>query len=472
MLIKIAKLLGLIAVAIWATYFGGDLVASVFYLGTFVAYYLSKDEPFWLTFFFVLSDGFIGFFNNYEAVLTAIPGLPPVEVGHFYIMLTLVKVIQKKNTGRPFYDQLLAVMGIYVLFLIVQSYVLGVSPELNVQFRIIKFILPLVLFYTIPRLFDTEEHYRQAFALFIPFAFFALLAQVITISTGLAPSQFLGVGKDIWFLSTAEAGKTYRGFYSTTMVLMSFFGAMYYSAVKTPANPDEKATRFNKPLLFAVMAADFLSAFLSATRGWILCFILATFLYLVFVLKLSARRVGAIAVVSVLVVVGLMSIPVVEKQFSKAFERVLTLEALMGGDVTAGGTLQRLNERVPRVVKKWEESPLTGWGFSDDFFKYGDFHVGNHNILLQSGIVGAILLAFFLGYFHFQLFQRSWMLPQSHPHKNALLVFPVFFVGWFIIHSSSGQQFYFYGDPDGTIAQAIYFSFGAIIFKETLQNKE
>jgi len=459
MLIKIAKLLGLIAVAIWATYFGGDLIATAFYLATFVAYYMSKnEEPFWLTFFFVLSDGFIGFFNNYEAVITAIPGLPPVEVGHFYIVLTAVKVFQKKSDNKPFYDQVLAILGIYVLFLVVQGYVLGVTPELNVHFRIIKFILPLLLFYTIPRLFDREEQYREMFALFIPFAFIALLSQVITIATGVPPSQFLGVYQNLWFLSTAEAGKTYRGFYSTVMVLMSFFGAMYYTAVKSP--------HFNKTLLFSVMAADFLSAFLSATRGWILCFSLAIFFHLVFVLKLSARRVIAVVFSSSLVALGLTSIPVVKKQFTNAFERVLTLEALAGGDVTAGGTLQRLNERLPRVINKWEESPLTGWGFSDDFFKYGDFHVGNHNILLQAGIAGAVLMLVFLGYFFVQLFQRGWTLSRSNPYKNALLVFPIFFMGWFVIHSSSGQQFAFYADPVNAIAQVIFFSFGALMFKD------
>ena len=464
MLLKIAKLLGLIAVAIWATYFAGDMITTVFYIGTFVAYFLSKDEPFWLTFFFVISDGFIGFFNNYEAVLSAIPGLPPVEVGHFYIALTAVKLIKNKSVIKPFYERVLGILLIYVGFLVVQGYVLGVSPEMNVQFRIIKFLLPLLLFYTIPRLFDSEEHYQQTFALFIPFAFIALLAQVITISTGLAPSQILGVHQDLWFTATTGKGKTYRGFYSTTMVLISFFGALYYSATNTKY--------FNKTLLFAVLAANFMSAFLSATRGWVLCFIFVLLAHLTVVMRLSAKRVGGIVIMAAVVIFGLSYIPVVEKQFSNAFKRILTLEALAGGDVTAGGTLQRLNERLPRVVGKWKESPLTGWGFSDDYFKYGDFHVGNHNILLHSGIVGAVLMAIFLIYFHFQIFQRSWTLPSSNPHKNALLVFPIFFMGWFIIHSTSGQQFAFYGDPDGTIAQAIYFGFGALMFRETAKNNE
>ncbi|MFZ2901246.1 MAG: hypothetical protein WA004_21630 [Saprospiraceae bacterium] len=458
---KSLALFGLIGVAVITNYFMSDAVASLFYIATLVAYFNSKDEPFWLTFFFVLSDGFIGFFNNYEAVMSAIPGLPPVEVGQFYIALTLVKAAKVKKFDKPFYFPIMGAMLVYVIFLFVQSYTLGVSPELNAQFRIIKYLLPLALFYSIPKLFEGEDQYRQTFALFIPFAFFALLAQVITISTSLAPSQLLGVHQDLWFIATTGEGKTYRGFYSTNMVLISFFGALFYSATKDKY--------FNKTLLFAVIAADFLSAFLSATRGWVLCFTFATLLHLIFVLRMSAGQLSKIVITATVALVGLMSLPVVNKQFSAAFERLETLQALAGGDVTAKGTLARINDRLPKVVKKWEESPLTGWGFSDDFFKYGDFHVGNHNILLQAGILGALLMALFLGYFQWKLFQRSMSLPAGNIYKNALLVFPVFFMGWFIIHSSSGQQFMFYGDPAGTIGQAIYFAFGAVIYRQTLR---
>lgn len=458
---KSAALLGLISLAIIANYFMSDAIASLFYVATFVVYFNSKDEPFWLTFFFVLSDGFIGFFNNYEAVLSAIPGLPPVEIGHFYIALTLVKAAKVKKFDKPFYFPIMGAMLVYVIFLVVQGYTLGVTPELNAQFRILKHLLPLILFYSIPRLFESEDQYRQTFALFIPFAFFALLAQVITITTSLAPSQLLGVHQDLWFIATTGEGKTYRGFYSTDMVLISFFGAMFYSATKDKY--------FNQTLLFAVIAADFISAFLSATRGWVLCFTFATLLHLIFVLRMSAGQLSKVVITATLALVGLMSIPVVNKQFSAAFERLETLQALAGGDVTAKGTLQRINDRLPRVISKWEESPLAGWGFSDDFFKYGDFHVGNHNILLQSGILGGLLMALFLVYFQVKLFQRSLSLPSGNIYKNALLVFPVFFFGWFIIHSSSGQQFMFYGDPAGTAIQAIYFSFGAIIFKRTFE---
>ena len=460
MLTRIAILMGLLAGAIWSTYFGPGFFASIFYIMTLIVYYRSKDEALWLVFFFVLSDGFIGFFNKYEAVISVIPGLPPIEVGHFYVIMTVIKAYRGKSDNVPFYETLLKIMAIYILFLVAQSYTMGLSLEINVQFRIVKHILPLLLFYSIPRLFDNEQHYRDLFLLLVPFAFIALGAQVFTLMTGAAPSQLLGLQRDLWFLKTAEAGKTYRGFYSTTAVLLSCFGALYYGAVKT--------NEINKPLLFSVGAADYLSAFSSATRGWVLCFTFVVIMYLIFVLKLGARSVGGIVVTSVIAMVILSSIPVVNKQFTNAYERVLTLEALAGGDVSAGGTLTRLHKHGPKVMKRWAESPLTGWGFSNVFLKEANFHVGNQTILMHSGILGAFIMALFFGVFNLQIVQRSMSLPHINPVKSALLVIPIFFMGWFIIHSTSGQQFAFYSEPGGAMAQAAFFSFAALVYKNAV----
>ncbi|MBK8966186.1 MAG: hypothetical protein R3D58_03500 [Saprospiraceae bacterium] len=451
--------------SIVATYYVPEILRSVFYIVLLVAYFRSKNEAMFLVLFLVLSDGFWGFFNNYEVVLTVIPGLPPIELGHLYIALTLVKAGKQKFEPPPlFYKAFMLSLAVYVVFLMVQGHLLGLAPQMNVRFRVVKHIFPLLLFYSIPRLFQTEKAYREIFVYVFPMAFAALFAQVFTITTGTTPSQYLGVHRDFWFTVDVNKGKTYRGFYSTGMILISFFGALYYLA--------HKEKTFSFLYLFAVVAANFLSVFLSATRGWLLGLGFPLFLFLVFVLKMSARRIAAIGLTTIVLTGGLMLIPIVGKQFTNAILRFTTLEKLAAGDVTAGGTLERLDKRAPPVVEKWEESPLTGWGFSDDFMETQDFHVGNQNILMHSGILGGLLLLMFFIYFHYKLFARSVSLPKDNPLKEALLVFVVFFPGWFMIHSSSGQHFSFYLDPDKAIIQAIYFSLGGVAYKFTLPKKQ
>ncbi|TNE54868.1 MAG: hypothetical protein EP344_13970 [Bacteroidetes bacterium] len=453
-----------LASAIVASYFLPEFVKTPFYIFMLIRYFQSKDEAMWFTFFLVFSDGFWGFFNNYEIVLSVIPGLPPIEIAHFYIALALVKASKNGPLPQPlFIRSFYVTLLIYLVFLIAQGQLLGLNPALNVQFRMIKFIFPLTLLYSIPRLFRTEEEYYGIFKYMFPLAFAALFAQVFTITTGQTPSQFLGVQRDFWFTVDVSKGKTYRGFYSTLVVLMTFFGAMHLLANKNKT--------YNTVYMFAVLAADLMVAILSATRGWLLGLGMGLIFFLLFVLRLPTKQVVRIGGATVALIVGLMMIPVVNQQLTNAMLRFTTLEKLAHGDVSAGGTLERLDKRSPRVMNKWSETPLTGWGFSDTFFEYHDFHVGNQTILLHSGIIGAILMAGFFIFFHVKLILLSVGLPRGHPAKQALLVFPVFFPGWFLIHSTSGQQFAYYLNPGNALFTAAYFGLGALVFQSAFKKQ-
>jgi hypothetical protein len=149
------------------------------------------------------------------------------------------------------------------------------------------------------------------------------------------------------------------------------------------------------------------------------------------------------------------------------------VESLAEGDLTADGTLSRLTERGPKVMRRWRESPLTGLGFSDRFIISQDGHVGNQNILLHSGIIGACLMAWFFAYFCIRLYNRTILLPRDHPARKALLVFVIFLVGWFLLHSTSEQFFSYYQEAPGIgILYVVFFSFAALIYRETLDHPE
>ena len=457
MLRKLGEYFFWLVATILATYYLPEFIKTPFYILLLVAYFRSTNEALWLALFLTTADGFWGFFNPYEVVVKLIPGLPAIELEQLYIALTVVKAARRENPGPFFHDNLMRMMAVYIGLLVVQGYALGLSPALNVQFRLVKFLLPLAMFYSLPRLFRTEEDFKEFFTYVFPMAFLALFAQVFTITTSIAPSQALGVFKKFWFTVDVAKGATYRGFYSSATVLLAYFGAFYWLA--------RRSNFFDPRYLFAVLAACYLCVVLSATRGWLIGFTVALVLFLIFVQKLSLKRTATFGIMGAAIVSLLMLIPVVEKQFTNAFARFTTLEKLASGDATAGGTLSRLNERSPRVMDKWSESPFSGWGFSDEFFKYGDFHVGNQNILLHAGVIGVLLMALFIFYFHGALLARSLQLVRENPYKSALLVWATFFPGWFSIHSSSGQQFAFYADPVAGIVIGVYLTLGALIYR-------
>ncbi len=168
-----------------------------------------------------------------------------------------------------------------------------------------------------------------------------------------------------------------------------------------------------------------------------------------------------------MIIIAGLSDPRIKEQVAYSKERLLTLGSLAEGDITADKTLGRMDVRSPVVMKAWKEQPLFGCGFSDTFWKYGDGHVGNQNVLLLSGIAGFLLLTGFLVYTAYKMTQRYLATRHRRRANPALIIFPVFLMGWFVIHSTSGQQFGFSGLPLNIIPLAVFFSFGALLYQQS-----
>lgn len=461
---KVSVFLALVLFSILANYFAPKFIASALWVAVLVAYARSKDEGFWLAYFLVLSDGFFGFFGMYSAMLAIIPGLPGIEVGQIYIIIGFVKAYGRPLSYTPFYNHLLKILVIYLIFLLVQGYVVGVSLEINVQFRLIKWLVPLFLLYSLPRLFTRVEQYRDVFLYLFPVALMALGAQIFTLVQAHSPMQYFGVAKKAKFAIKVTKEKTYRGLYNEMILLITFFGALFFLAFRP-------GKYFKTGYLFLILLANFASVFLSATRGWVICFSFSLILSLIFVLRLSPKRIFTLMFLCLIFIFGAQYLPVIGLQITNAVKRLLTLEKLAEGDMSAGGTLIRLNTRGPRVMKKFEEAPLTGLGFSTEFMEHDDFHVGNQNILMHSGIIGYALMHFFFIYFMFRLFVRNLMLPPEHTYKGTLLIFCIFFPAWFMLHSSSQQFFSYYQTVQGGIIQAVFFCMGSLMFEKASEEE-
>lgn len=449
----------LILVSVGVNYLLPATFSSLFFLGCLTIYFFSKNEAFWLVFFLVLGDGFFGLFGPGKVLQSVIPGLPAVEVIQLYILLTIVKTIKVKKANKPFYNHFLAVLLGYLVFLVLQGYAVGISLDLNIQFRLVKFLLPLFLLYSIPKLFTKEGDYQECLVYIFPITFFAFGAQLVSVITGLQPEYFLSISSEQIEAFELTDEHIYRGFFNVGIVLISTLGALV--CLTLPQN------RFRSGYLYTVLMANGFNIFLSATRGWIIGFALIIVGFIVFISGIRTQGLVKIIFTSALAIVIIASVPELNLQINNAFDRIRTLEAIAEGDLTAKGTLIRLERRVPRVMKKWRESPLTGWGFSKEYYDYADGHVGNHNLLMHSGIIGTALLMTFFLYFNARIIIRSKVLEPKNAYKKSLLVFFIFFLGWFIIHSTSWQYFSFYQDPNIGIIQALFFSWAAAVYQET-----
>lgn len=459
------RFMALAIAAVGMTYFAPEVFTILFFISTLVWYFRSDDEPLWFAFYLILIDGFFGFFGFYETTLAIVPGLPAIEVTQLYILLAVFKASRVQDAPKVFYQLPLAMVFIYLGFLIVQGFVLGMEPEMNVRFRVLKMVMPFLLFWALPRLLHGEEDYAQCFRYLFLVAIAAFAAQVFTLVMFQTPPMFLGL-EDLSGMFDADSSRdeTYRGAFNEGIILITLFGAAYFLV--------RRSAQFKPGYLYLILVCDYLSIFLSATRGWILGFSLFLGLFLLIELRQDFQRIFKLMAVSAVLVAITISVPAIQAQVQKTIARLQTLEALKSGDSTAGGTLIRLTSRSPRVMKKWAESPLTGWGFSDTFFDYRDSHVGNQNLLMHAGLIGYVVLGGFLFYFCAKLAGLSMSLPPRHPKKEALLLFSLFFLGWFLIHSTTAQLFGYHLNPGEGMIQALFFSMGAALYQAVAREKQ
>jgi hypothetical protein len=448
------KFLTIILITIGITYYSSAPIRITWYVIVSVLYYFSRNEALWLAFFLCTVDGFAGFFGLYEVTLNILPGLPAIELAQIYVVLSVIKAAIGKNHGTIFYTKYLQILFLYLIFQVVWGQMMGFTGELKVYFRVLKEFIPMLLFFSIPRLFANQEMYERFFRIMFYVVLLAFAAQIFTLFTGLTPMEAVGAVAG----EKSDENPEFRYFYNASSTLLGLFGALYF------LNRD-KIRLSDRILFLSVTFAALLIAVLSATRGWIIGFSFIIIAAFIFTDALRSKRSLGLILFAVPFVIWTLTNPVIYKQIAFGEERFNALTAIKEGDLSAEGTLQRLDYRSQRVMAGWKDNSIFGWGLSDKGFDYRDDHVGNQSLLVTSGIVGFVLLNGFLIYFSLMILNIYYKSAHRVRYRNSLLVFLIFLAGWFLIHSTSGQQFNFTGIPVKIIPQAVFFSFGAFQYE-------
>lgn len=450
----IGKFLLLILITLIVTYHAPKIISSLWYIFTLIVYYRSRDEAFWLVFYLVTVDGFIGYFGVYTVTIQALPGLPAIELAQFYILLTFIKAVKIKNQPYIFYKRYMAILLLYLIFLVIWGQMMGFSGEFKDYFRIVKITLPFLLFYSLPKLLSSYESYKRLFGFMFIVLIGAFATQLFALLTGLLPTEISELSAE----QISEAGE-YRGFYNVGITLLGLFGSLFFLS-------DSYNKQFSKIYLYILIISAYGMAFISATRGWIIAFSFIIFLSFILTYRIGTKKFAGFAIIIFLTILIGLSNNRIKEQLNFTSSRMGTLTAVAKGDMTAEGTLSRIEVRGPKVMKAFRGNPVFGWGFSDTSRKYSDGHVGNQTLLMHSGIIGFTLLAGFLVYFSTKLTVLHFNKRKISFFNKSIPVIVIFLAGWFIIHSTSGQHFNYAGIPSQIIPQAIFFSFGAFVYSK------
>lgn len=467
-----SRFLLLLLILAFLIYFTPPIISKIGFLLILPIAFRSKRDYFFIALLFILIEKPGGFFygalrnDPSRTPLFTITAGFSIAFEELMILMLFIKVFFKKRKNFIILKKEINIIFIYLLFLGVYSFVLGMSERSIVQ--TIRFLMPWGLLIALPKLMTSEEDFIKLCKLLFPFIFFALFSQFYEMKTGMQLVSL--VKKNYLFVSTAHklnltSEYAARAIDSSFLIFFSFFIAFIFIKRQKKVFPDF--------YLILIISSSVLAIIMSATRGWIIAFLFMVVFGVITGGKIKKLiKIFSFSIVGVLITFLLVrSSSLYKIQFERSLTRFETIEDMMRGDLTAGGTLKRIDVRSPRVMKKFWQSPFLGWGFSDDFYNFQDMHVGNQTLLLNVGIVGFILILIFIVKLNFLVIKYR-RLNKKNNNVESLSFIPVAFFGYFIIHSSSLQMIGFAIPINITLLFCLLFTFTNIISNNLIKSFE
>ena len=429
--LKLILLLGIAFVAVYTLPFG---INRLIFLALMVYFFfLERKDYIWILFFLILEDQPGGLFNgssgsdSMRLPFYSIAAGVSFTITELFLIIFLLKVIIRRKSNNyqmiNYFKREYSILAILFVILVFISFLLGIDKESLAI--IIKTAVGLTVFYSFVLSNNTWKPLNGFFKLCFPLAFVAILLQVYILITGeyfviqFKPDSRIVHGS----MNIAEAllaSDAYvRPIEIPHILFLSFIGSLLYLA--------KKDTPFSKNYLIIVNSISFFSILLTGTRGWFVGFVAG---YVVFFALGSqgnrSRFMRTLVVGGGLLIAMVLLSPRIGQQFDNAWRRIATVgQIVQEGGMQETSARARYSEKAPRVMEGFRKSTIVlGAGFSTVFTQYGDSHVGYHNLLLNTGIIGIIV--FFVGLLRIMI-KPAYGLPAVLS-KN-LKYYPERFVG-------------------------------------------
>lgn len=436
----------LLLLTFFLIYFSPYLIINrIIFLLLLIPIYKSKKDYLWIAWLFILFDApgylFKGGLLNDPHRIPIYPIISSISIT-FYdlaILVLLIKAILKKNNSYHrfiFKKDMIFFIGLIIFY--------SVFSMLTFPFDIFSFyrtIIPWTFIYICFKLLDTEQKVLNFNKLLFPIVFIVLILTIYYLFTG---SHFVNHFKgDYRIKSNLEEGQDIerlkyaaRSLFSVTIVFYSLIMALVYYR--------RKNSIFPKYYLIIIVSSCFFSCFLTATRGYLLAvsfIILLSFLSNISnLIKLFETIVITLVIIAIFYII-MNANPVIRRQYILAIERYNTIGLLFEGDITAGGTVQRLDIRGPKVMSYVKESPLFGYGFSKPYYINADGDVGFFTVLLNVGYVGFVLIYIIFFGIIYKIFRFSSMKTYKTYFNNSGYVFIIGLLGIHIYHLTTNILF-------------------------------
>lgn len=436
----------------------------VFFLFLFLIWYTKKDYL-WLAIILIMNNYPGGLFHGgaasdiYRIPLYTIGSGVSFSFTQLYLLLMIIKSIKNYQKFTIVYKKYFQFILIYLAFLVIISFFIGVSLSNFIQ-TYITFI-NLSIYFSIFFIIRDYQILVKFFSIIFPYVFIAFFFQLYGITN---QSQLIALLKPgVTITQGVLVGKETRPIEMTSLLLLNFVGSLLFIGKYKP--------EFNKNYLILINLLSIISIFMTGTRSWAIAFTGALIYFFITNMKRTRNFIRIIVVSFAGFFLIYSFFPEIHNQLTISQKRIATIEELSSGDPTAGGTLVRLTERLPKVMHGfWQSSIIVGAGFSNLFYKYTDTHVPYANILLNSGIIGIILLYGFI----ILIFKDLNFYSKSTKDLELKAMLKNSFIGHItILLLSFGVTYYgFYGlNIDRSIVVATFFAIVNVLILKYYDNK-
>lgn len=466
----VSRIIILFLFSAFVIYFLQPFLARVYFILLVFGFWYSKKDYFWFAFIFLLIEQPAGFFSGGTA--SDLQRLPLYTVAsgvsfafyEIFILVAFLKALVKGKKTKLFFDKPLKWLFIYLILLLVFSFLFGMNEEGIV--RTSRILVFWTLFISFPYLLKSTDELLRFCTLLFPFIFLVFAGQIYELINGV---PIIGLFKSVEPDKVGYSLKETENIFSVARFISAPFLNLFCFISSLFIINSRINISLHKFYLYAVSTICYLSVLFSATRGWFLAYTITAFLFFI-TSSVNPVRIATRILVPLLIFFALYSfMPAFKIQINNAMVRINTLEGFIHGDITLGGTQKRTTVRSVQVMNAFYKNPLTGWGFS--YNGNHDGHVGNQNLLQSTGLIGFFLFFYFWLFYIYGLLKVKRRIKQSNPYKNSLLVLIYGFVGIFVIHSTSTQMFGY--DPQFTAINKIlflvvFFVFSDIFMKEAM----
>ena len=437
---ELIRFYSLFALTVFFVYYTPPIFNKAYFILLLALFWKSKRDYFWFAFVLILINQAGGLFRG--ALATDVYRVPMYNVAagisftfyDLFFITAFAKALKKGKRTSLILKNPLMILLFYLVFLILISLVLGMSKDRIVACA--RGLTTYTLFISIPFLIYKKEDLFTFIHLVFPIVFLSFAGQIYFLLSSESLESFF-VGSNVVLMAPAysEAGRIQdfirpSSVFNAVPIYFSYIYALFFIAKKDYTG--------SRPYLYIIVSICLLGTVMSATRSWIIMYAVVFLLYCVYVSRSMFRLLPLLVGMCLVCFSAYFLVPGVNYAVNNSLRRTHTIVAIAKGDMTAGGTLSRIDTRLPKALEGIKKSPLIGWGFSNTIHKYSQGgHVGNFDMVLQVGIIGFLLfLNFWLSFFK-MIYSTRGRLSSSNSYKIPLLVFAIALFGLLLLHFTS-----------------------------------